>query len=53
MAAKRHKAEQIVTKLRQVDVLHAQRKSMAEAIRSMGVIETHITGGGPIERAIR
>lgn len=33
MAAKRHKAEEIVTKLRQVDVLNAQGKSMAEAIR--------------------
>ncbi|MFI3905636.1 IS3 family transposase [Ochrobactrum sp. S1502_03] len=39
MVAKRHKAEEIVTKLRQVDVLHAQGKSMAEAIRSMGVTE--------------
>lgn len=34
-----HKAEEIVTKLRQVDVLHAQGKSMAEAIRSIGVTE--------------
>jgi putative transposase len=34
MAGKRHKAEEIVTKLRQVDVLNAQGKSMAEAIRS-------------------
>ncbi|MDH7792007.1 putative transposase [Ochrobactrum sp. AN78] len=39
MAAKRHKAEEIVTKLSQVDVLHAQGKSMAEAIRSIGVTE--------------
>lgn len=31
MAAKRHKAEEIVTKLRQVDVLNAQGKSMVEA----------------------
>ena len=37
MAGKRHKAEEIVTKLRQVDVLNAQGKSMAEAIRSIGV----------------
>lgn len=37
MAAKRHKAEEIVTKLRQVDMLNAQGKSMAEAIRSIGV----------------
>lgn len=39
MAAKRHKAEEIVTKFRQVDVLNAQGKSMAEAIRSIGVTE--------------
>ena len=31
MAARRYKAEEIVTKLRQVDVLNAQGKSMAEA----------------------
>jgi ACT domain-containing protein len=37
MAAKRRKAEEIVTKLRQVDVLNAQRKSMAEAMRSIDV----------------
>lgn len=39
MAGKRHKAEKIVTKLGQVDVLHAQGKSMAESIRSIGVTE--------------
>ncbi|WKC21083.1 transposase [Rhizobium sp. SSA_523] len=39
MAGKRHKAEEIVTKLRQVDVLNAHGKSMAEAIRSIGVTE--------------
>lgn len=39
MAGKRHKAEEIVTKLRQVDVLNGQGKSMAEAIRSIGVTE--------------
>ena len=39
MAAKRHKAEEIVAKLRQVDVLNAQCKSMAEAIRLIGVTE--------------
>ncbi|MBA8839022.1 transposase-like protein [Ochrobactrum sp. RH2CCR150] len=33
------KTEEIVTKLRQVDVLNAQGKSMGEAIRSMGVTE--------------
>ena len=39
MAAKRHKAEEIVAKLRQVEVLTAQGKSAAEAIRSIGVTE--------------
>ncbi|TCM53045.1 transposase [Rhizobium sp. PP-F2F-G48] len=39
MAAKRYKAEEIVTKLGQVDVLNAQGKSMAEAIPSIGVTE--------------
>jgi len=39
MAAKRHKGEEILTKLRQVDVLNTQGKSMAEAIRSIGVTE--------------
>lgn len=38
IAAKRHKAQEIVTKLRQVDVLNAQGK-LAEAIRSIGVTE--------------
>jgi transposase-like protein len=37
MARKRHSAEEIVTKLRQVDVLCSQGKSVAEAIRSIGV----------------
>ncbi|GLS19201.1 hypothetical protein GCM10007874_22180 [Labrys miyagiensis] len=36
---KRHKAEEIVAKLRQVEVLTAQGKSAAEAIRSIGVTE--------------
>ena len=39
MPRKRHKAEEIVTKLRQVDVLIAQGRSVAEAIRSIGVTE--------------
>jgi putative transposase len=33
---KRHKAEEIGTKLRQVDVLTAQDRPVAEAIRSIG-----------------
>ena len=39
MARKRHKPEEIVVKLRQVDVLVAQGKPVADAIRSIGVTE--------------
>jgi hypothetical protein len=37
MGQKRHTAEEIVSKLRQVDVLTAQGRSVAEAIRQIGV----------------
>ena len=39
MPKKRHKPEEIVAKLRQVDVLTAQGQRVAEAIRSIGVTE--------------
>ncbi len=39
MPRKRHRAEEIVTKLRQVEVLTAQGRPVAEAIRSIGVTE--------------
>ena len=39
MARKRHTAEEIVAKLRQVDVLTAQGRSVAEAVRVIGVTE--------------
>jgi transposase-like protein len=39
MSRKRHKPEEIVAKLRQVEVLTAQGRTMAEAIRSIGVTE--------------
>ena len=39
MPRKRHKPEEIVAKLRQVDVLVAQGQSVAEAVRSIGVTE--------------
>ena len=39
MPRKRHKAEEIVAKLRQVDVLVSQGQSVADAIRSIGVTE--------------
>ena len=39
MARKRHTAEEIVAKLRQVDVLTSQGRPVAEAGRSIGVTE--------------
>jgi len=39
MPRKRHTPEEIVAKLRQVDVLTSQGKTTAEAIRSIGVAE--------------
>ena len=39
MSKKRHKTDDIVAKLRQVEVLTAQGRSVAEAVRSIGVTE--------------
>lgn len=39
MAKRVYKPEEIVAKLRQVDVLHGQGMSMADAIRQVGVSE--------------
>jgi hypothetical protein len=39
MARKRYKREEIVAKLRQVDVLVSQGRSVAEAVRSIGVTQ--------------
>ena len=39
MAKKSYKPEEIVAKLRQVDVLSSQGQSVAAAIRSIGVSE--------------
>ena len=39
MGKKRHTAEEIVAKLQQVDVLTAQGRPVAEAVRSIGVTE--------------
>jgi transposase-like protein len=39
MARKRHTAEEIVSKLRQVDVLIAQSKPVGDAVRAIGVTE--------------
>jgi len=40
MAKKRHRPEEIVAKLRQVDVLTGQGKSIAEAVKTIAVTET-------------
>ena len=37
MPQKKHKPEEIVAKLRQVDVLVSQGQAVAEAVRSIGV----------------
>ena len=39
MARKRHTAEEIVAKLRQVDVLIAQGRAVSDAVRAIGVTE--------------
>src|SRR5215211_2412471 len=39
MSRKRHRPEEIVAKLRQVEVLTAQGRTVAEALRSIGVTE--------------
>ena len=39
MAGKHHKPEEIVAKLRQVEVLLAQGKTATEAVRTLGVTE--------------
>ena len=39
MPQKKHKPEEIVAKLRQVDVLVSQSQSVAEAVRSIGVTQ--------------
>ena len=39
MAGKRHTPEEIVAKLRQVDVLTSQGSTVADAVRQIGVTE--------------
>src|SRR6187549_3763630 len=43
MARKRYKSEEIVAKLRQVDVLVSQGQNMADAIRQIGVSVSQMT----------
>ena len=45
MPRKSYKTEEIVAKLRQVDVLTSQGHSVAEAIRSIGGSEVRFTAG--------
>jgi hypothetical protein len=40
MPRKRHKPEEIVAKLRRVDVLVSQGQSVADAVRGIGVTES-------------
>ena len=48
MSSKRHTPEQIVSKLRQVDVVTSQGTSVADAVRSIGV--TEVTYGRVVGR---
>ena len=45
MPQKKHKAEEIVAKLRQVDVLLSQGRPAGEAIRSISVTPSPTTAG--------
>lgn len=40
MQSKRYTTEQIITNLRKIDVLVNQGKTVAEAVREIGIIET-------------
>ena len=59
MAKRSYKPEEIVSKLRQVDVLHSQGMSMVDAIRQIGVSEVTFYrwrkeyGGMKVDRAKR
>ena len=46
MAGKRSTPEQIIVKLRQVEVLTAQGKAVAEAVRAIGVTGRPTIAGG-------
>ena len=55
MAGKRSTPEQIIAKLRQVEVLTAQGKAVAEAVRAIGVDLPHLSGepSGKVKRTRR
>jgi putative transposase len=40
MSKKRHTAEQIITKLREAEVMQSKGQTMAEACRQLGITET-------------
>jgi hypothetical protein len=46
MPKKRYRPEEIVAKLRQVDVLVSQGQNVSDAIRQIGVSGSPIIGGG-------
>ena len=50
MPQKKHKPEEIVAKLRQVDVLLSQGRSVSEAIRTISVtpFTYYLYGGSPV-----
>lgn len=49
MGTKRHKPEDVIAKLRQVDVLVSQGQSVPEAIRAVGSQTAYIAPGAPWE----
>jgi putative transposase len=48
MANKRHKPEEIVTKLRQVEVLVVQGMARIDAIREIGVVDMTLLGAAMV-----
>ncbi len=50
MGTKKHKPEEVMAKLRQVDVLVSQGQSLADAIRAIGMTEVTYYHRGPHAR---
>jgi hypothetical protein len=50
MERKRYKPEEIVAKLRQVDVLVSQGQNIVDAIRQIGVSVARVQGHGKVWR---
>ena len=53
MARKRYKPEEVVSMLRQAEVLHGQGMSMADAIRQLGISEVTFYLHGRLSRCKR